>query len=216
MKKEPIIIAMVTIISFLLFAILPCQADDNVLYGCAQKKKGNLRLVSDPSKCNKSEYSVTLSEGNQQNQNPYDELLAFATGSLTSYGPVGCESSTAGCTITTGGTVEGNIVHNGTFINTGTVLWINSTPNGSGGHCAPASGTEITATPDGSTLTVQRTGMLCEVGASGSGKYTFNATYFITAGTKDFAGARGTGVMICSVDASTGNVFGFAHGTIKK
>jgi hypothetical protein len=143
-------------------------------------------------------------------------LEAFASGSLTYYGPAGCESSAAGCTIITEGTVEGNIVHNGAFINTGTVLWINSTPNGSGGHCAPASGTETTTTSNGSTLTVQRTGMLCEVGASGSGKYTFNATYFITDGTQDFAGAKGTGIMICSVDANTSNVFGFAHGIIKK
>lgn len=211
MRKQTILISILTIFCFLIVAGLPCQADDNVLYGCAQKKKGNLRLVTDPSKCNKSEYPVTLS-----GVNPYDELLAFATGSVTSYGSLGCESSNAGCTITTEGTVEGNIVHNGTFINAVTVLWINSTPNGGGGHCAPASGTETTTTSNGSTLTVQRTGMLCEVGASGSGKYTFNATYFITDGTKDFAGASGTGVMICSVDASTGNVQAFAHGTIKK
>jgi hypothetical protein len=209
MRKQTILISILTIFCFLIVTWLPCQADDNLLYGCVQKKKGNLRLVSDPSKCNKSEYPVTLS-----GVNPYDELKAFATGTITSYGSPGCESSSAGCTITDQGTVAGNIIHNGTFTHSAIVLWTQSLPNGSGGICAPASGTLNITTPNGSTLTLQRTGTLCEVGASGSGKYTFNSAYFISDGTKDFAGASGTGVLICSVDSS-GNVQGFAHGTIK-
>jgi hypothetical protein len=209
MKTDIIITAMLTILCFLLVTIVPCQADNNVFYGCAQKKKGNLRLVSDPSECKKSEYSVTLSSG----VNPYDELKAFATGTITSYGSSGCQSSSEGCTITDQGTVEGNIIHNGTFTHSAVVLWTQSSPNGSGGICAPASGMLNITTPNGSTLTIQRTGTLCEVGMSGSSNYTFNSTYFITDGTKDFAGASGTGILICSVDSS-GNVQGFAHGTI--
>lgn len=70
MKKQHFFIAILVIFTITICAWLPCQADDNVLYGCAQKKKGNLRLVSDPSQCKKSEYPVTFSGTSQQNQNP--------------------------------------------------------------------------------------------------------------------------------------------------
>ena len=60
MKKQTIIIAMLTILSFLLVTWLPCQADD-VLCGCAKIKKGTLRIIDCSSQCLKSEYAVTLS-----------------------------------------------------------------------------------------------------------------------------------------------------------
>ena len=48
---------------------LPCQAQD-VLQGCAKAKKGQLRIVSDPSECKKSEYPVTLYGSAPQNPLP--------------------------------------------------------------------------------------------------------------------------------------------------
>jgi len=69
MKKQTIIIAMLTILSFLLVTWLPCQADD-VLCGCAKIKKGTLRIIDCSSQCLKSEYPVTISGTASQNQNP--------------------------------------------------------------------------------------------------------------------------------------------------
>jgi hypothetical protein len=56
MRKKAFVI--VTIFGLLLITWLPCQADD--IYGCAKKKNGQLRIVSDHSKCLKSEYPITL------------------------------------------------------------------------------------------------------------------------------------------------------------
>lgn len=69
MKKQTIIIVMLTILSFLLVTWIPCQADD-VLCGCAKIKKGTLRIIDCSSQCLKSEYPVTLNGTSPQNQNP--------------------------------------------------------------------------------------------------------------------------------------------------
>jgi hypothetical protein len=62
MKKQTKIIAMLTIVGFLLVTWLPCQAGD-VLCGCVKIKKGALRIIDCSSQCLKSEYAVTLSGG---------------------------------------------------------------------------------------------------------------------------------------------------------
>jgi len=56
MKKQNLVLVIIT---FFLVTWLPCQADD-ILYVCAQKNKGSLRLVDDYNQCLKSEYPVTL------------------------------------------------------------------------------------------------------------------------------------------------------------
>lgn len=66
MKKGTIIAAMLSILSFLLITILPCQADD--IYGCYPKKGGRLRIVGSPGKCKKSEYAVTVNGTSSQTQ----------------------------------------------------------------------------------------------------------------------------------------------------
>jgi hypothetical protein len=147
---------------------------------------------------------------------PVLDFQGIGSGTVTYYGPENCQLSDTGCTVVTEGNVKGKYIGNGTFTNTITVLWKAGFPNGSGGYCAPASGTETITAADGSTLTAKRVGILCEVGPTGTnGPYTFNGSYFITEGTKRFSGASGSGVQICSVDTD-GNVLGFAHGTIKK
>jgi hypothetical protein len=60
MRKKPLLVAMITMTCFLLSTWAPCLALE--LQGCYHKKKGNLRLLTDPSKgCKKSELPVTLS-----------------------------------------------------------------------------------------------------------------------------------------------------------
>jgi len=70
MRKK--IFVVVTILSSFLLLItwLPCQAQDDLLYGCSKKENGQLRLVSDHSKCLKSEYPVTLYGSAPQNPVP--------------------------------------------------------------------------------------------------------------------------------------------------
>lgn len=57
MKRRELVIV-VTSICLVLVAGFPCQAED--LYGCAKKINGQLRLVSDPGECLKSENVVLL------------------------------------------------------------------------------------------------------------------------------------------------------------
>lgn len=60
MRKQTILITMITITCFLLATWVPCLATD--LSGCYHKSKGNLRLLTDPAKgCKKSELPLTLS-----------------------------------------------------------------------------------------------------------------------------------------------------------
>jgi hypothetical protein len=139
------------------------------------------------------------------------EFKIFASGHLNYYGPQDCQLTDEGCTITDEGTLKGTHVGKGTFVQTAIVLWKKGFPNGSGGYCAPASGTITITASDKSTITADRVGILCEVG----GTHTFNGTYFITGGTKRFEGASGTGIATCSVDKS-GNVLGFANGSLIK
>lgn len=60
MRKQTILVAIITIACFLLATWVPCPASD--LQGCYHKSKGNLRLITDPAKgCKKSELPITLS-----------------------------------------------------------------------------------------------------------------------------------------------------------
>jgi hypothetical protein len=145
-----------------------------------------------------------------------ENFEAFASGSLISYGPPGCETTDTGCTVVTQGTVTGNVIREGTFNYAATILWLSSFPNGGGGSCAPASGTLTLTAANGSTLVVQSVGILCEIGASGINKFSFNGSYLITNGTGDFTGATGTGIQISSLDGSSGDALGFAHGIFKR
>ena len=61
MKKQKGVISFLTVLCFLLVIWLPCQAADDLIYVCKNNKTGKPRFVSAPNKCNKTEYSVTLS-----------------------------------------------------------------------------------------------------------------------------------------------------------
>jgi hypothetical protein len=60
MRAKAFIVTMLTLVFFVLAMSVPCSAED--LQGCYHKKKGNLRILTNPAKgCNKSELPVTLS-----------------------------------------------------------------------------------------------------------------------------------------------------------
>lgn len=139
------------------------------------------------------------------------EFKIFASGHMTSYGLPDCQLTDIGCTVTNEGTVKGTHVGKGTFTQAVTVLWKSGSPNGSGGYCAPASGIITITASDKSTITAARVGTVCQV----AGNITFNATYYITGGTKKFVGASGIGISTCSIDGA-GNVLGFANGSLIK
>ena len=75
MKKQAGVGVSLAVICFLLAAWVPCQAaDTEYIYGC-ENKKGNVRVVGDPSLCKKNETPVTWNVG--------------ATGSIGPTGPQG-------------------------------------------------------------------------------------------------------------------------------
>jgi hypothetical protein len=68
MKRQTVTIALLVIFNIIMATWLPCQAGDNAIYGCANKKNGQLRLSINPIKCSKSEYPVTLGTVTQSGQ----------------------------------------------------------------------------------------------------------------------------------------------------
>lgn len=141
------------------------------------------------------------------------DFQTIASGTVTYYGPPGCETTDEGCTFKDEGTVEGKLFGKGTFSHTAVILWKNGFSDGSGGYCAPASGVSTSTASDGSTLTVKRSGLVCNLGTNVA--TTFNSAYFVIEGTKRFKGATGSGIKVCSVD-SNGNVLSKTHGVIHR
>jgi hypothetical protein len=71
MKKATAAISFLTVLCFLLAIGLPCQAEDNSLYICKNKKTDAPRLVKSPTLCKaKTEYLVTITSGTQGPQGP--------------------------------------------------------------------------------------------------------------------------------------------------
>ncbi len=111
----------------------------------------------------------------------------------------------------TEGKARGIHIGKGTFVQTVTTYWKLGSQNGSGGYCAPAGGTMTITAADKSTITLDRSGTVCQSG----GKLVFNSTYTIAGGTKRFGNASGVGIAACSIDGE-GNVLGFANGSVMK
>jgi hypothetical protein len=120
-------------------------------------------------------------------------LSLSSSGTVTGAGAAGCELTVAGCALTSSGTIAGAFT--GTYSSSFTIFWLQKTPNGAGGFCAPASGTTTLTIPGLGTLTKSEQGTVCEVGASGPNvEHTMtNGTFSVTAGTGVFTGATGLG-----------------------
>jgi hypothetical protein len=120
-------------------------------------------------------------------------LTLSSRGTVTSASAPGCQSTAAGCTITTTGTISGAFA--GSYSSSFTILWTQSTPNGAGGFCAPATGTTTLTLPGLGTLTKSEHGTVCEVGATGPNvEHTMtNGTFTVSSGTGVFTGATGSG-----------------------
>jgi len=115
-----------------------------------------------------------------------------ATGTVTDAGTAGCQFTAAGCTLTSSGTLTG--VVGGTFTSTFTILWMQASPNGQGGFCAPATGHTTLTLPGLGTITKNETGTVCEVGPTGLNvPHTFTGTFTVTGGTGVFNNASGSG-----------------------
>ena len=116
-----------------------------------------------------------------------------SAGTVTNAGAANCQTTAAGCTVASAGTVSGAFL--GTYTSSVTILWLQATSNGAGGFCAPATGaTTVTLTGLG-TLTKSEQGTVCEVGATGVNvEHTMtNGTFTVSSGTGVFAGATGSG-----------------------
>ncbi len=91
------LLAFLLVISFM--TVLPCQAEDNVIYACYQKRTGQLRLVSSLSECRKSElalsWNIAGSRGPQGEQGPVGPAgPAGPQGSIGETGPAGPKGDT--------------------------------------------------------------------------------------------------------------------------
>jgi hypothetical protein len=130
-----------------------------------------------------------------------------ATGTVTNAGSTGCQFTTAGCTLSSSGTLTG--VAGGTFTSTFTILWTQATPNGQGGFCAPATGqTTLTLTGLG-TISKNETGTVCEVGTTGANvAHTFTGTFTVTGGTGLFNSATGSGTATFTQQPGTTSALG--------
>jgi hypothetical protein len=124
----------------------------------------------------------------------FHNLVVNSTGTVTSSGPADCQSSTAGCTVTSAGSLDG--VLGGTYTSTWTILWTQATSNGQGGYCAPATGTTTLSIAGIGTLTKSEQGNVCEVGATGS-----NVEHVLNGGT--FTVSDGSGLLSSSSGSGT-------------
>jgi len=130
-----------------------------------------------------------------------------ATGTVTGAGATGCQFSTAGCTVTSSGTLTG--VVGGTYTSTFTILWTQAASNVQGGFCAPATGDTTLTLPGLGTVTKHETGNVCEVGATGANvAHTFTGTFTVTAGTGIFNGATGSGTATFTQQPGTTTALG--------
>ena len=126
------------------------------------------------------------------------------------------------CTSISSGIVLGTHIGSGTYalsVTTGNDGSANSATNASGGKCLPANETSGTtgtiAAADGSTISFNTVGWLCEEGASGS-DYHYNGTYRVTGGTGRFSGAVGGGSLAATFEKGglTNNTYTKIDGTI--
>jgi len=138
------------------------------------------------------------------------------SGTESSLSAAGCQFTLAGCTVESDGTAISSHLGKGAYTSTLTIDWAAATSNGSGGYCAPASGTSTLTAANGDSLTFSESGTVCEVGATGIGvPHSFNGTYTITGGTGRFVGAGGTGT-ITGGDDGAGNSWYSLSGTLTR
>lgn len=125
----------------------------------------------------------------------FHHLTIGSTGTITSSGATGCQFTDAGCTVTSAGTLTGKA--GGTYSSTWTILWKQSTSNGAGGFCAPATGTTTLTVPAVGTLTKSEQGTVCEVGATGTNveHVLNNGTFTVSSGTGMLSSATGNGTV---------------------
>ena len=120
----------------------------------------------------------------------------------------GCQFTAAGCTVTTTGTANSSHLGRGAYTSVLTIYWMQGWSNRRGGYCAPASGSGTLTAANGDTLNQTETGMVCEVGATGSNvPHTFNGTFVNTGGTGRFAYATGNGTVTGGDDGSGNSTF---------
>jgi hypothetical protein len=125
----------------------------------------------------------------------FHNVVVGSTGTVTGSGTEGCQFTDAGCTVTSTGTLNGIV--GGTYSSSWTILWKQATPNGSGGFCAPATGTTTLTLPIVGTLTKTEQGTVCEVGATGANvEHTLTGgTFTVSSGTSLFNGSTGSGTV---------------------
>lgn len=122
-------------------------------------------------------------------------ITVASTGTVTSAGAAGCNTSPSGCTVTSAGTLTG--ILGGAYTSSWNIDWTRATSNGAGGYCAPATGSTTLTVPVLGTLTKAEQGTVCEVGATGANvEHTLSGgTFAVSSGTGPLTGATGSGTV---------------------
>ncbi len=123
----------------------------------------------------------------------FHNITVSSAGTIANAGASGCQFTSSGCTVTSAGTLNGRL--GGTYTSTWTILWQQSTSNGQGGFCAPATGTTTLTVPALGSLTKAEQGTVCEVGATGTNveHVLQNGTFTTTGGTGLLSHVSGLG-----------------------
>jgi hypothetical protein len=151
----------------------------------------------------------------QSARNNSTTFIAAGSGTETSLSPANCQLiGTRDCMLEMTGTLTGFPIIRGTYTTTLTVHWGLSTPNGSGGFCAPADGPTTLTALDGDQLILQNTGTICEIGPTGLAvPHHYTGTATITGGAGRFANVTGTATVV-GFDDGQGHADFIAWGTI--
>lgn len=122
-----------------------------------------------------------------------------------------------GCTVDSTGVATGTPILNSSFevrFDLGSPASSNGWPSGTPqGVCLPASFLGRLTATTGDTITFNNVGIVCEETVPGS-PYHFNATYRITGGTGQFAGAAGGGSLTATFTRQGAAAFLKLDGTI--
>jgi hypothetical protein len=166
------------------------RAQDTKAFAAAYGKNHNLKNAY--GKCVSSHARAKSLHGKTLT---FKNITVNSTGTVTSGGASGCQFTDAGCTLTSTGTLNG--IAGGTYSSTWTILWKQATSNGTGGYCAPATGTTTLTLPIVGTLTKAEQGTVCEVGATGTNvEHTLtNGTFTVSSGTGMLTNSTGNGTV---------------------
>ena len=143
--------------------------------------------------CAQSSYADS-GKGHDNDDRPLPPLVVDGIGTVTSLGTPGCSSTPGGCTTLQSGTFSTTHYGSGTWSSTVHTLPLESTSNGQGGYCTPATDTTVMDFGLGNTLTFSDSLIICQIGPDSiTAPHFAIGTSTIVTGTGHFRDVSGGG-----------------------